>query len=106
MPNRFDVINSSKKWNSVLANTSRGEFYLSFKSHFIIEPYLLRLKPINRMFITKLRLSNIRFPIETGRWRNIPIANRLCSKCTTGMIGDEFHYLFVCQCKEVVEIRN
>jgi len=58
------------------------------------------------MFITKLRLSNIKFPIETGRWRNIPRANRLCSKCTTGMIGDEFHYLFICQCKEAVEIRN
>jgi len=58
------------------------------------------------MFITKLRLSNIKFPIETGRWRNIPRANRLCSKCTTGMVGDEFHYLFICQCKEAVEIRN
>jgi hypothetical protein len=42
------------------------------------------------MFITKLRLSNVKFPIETVRWRNIPIANRLYSKCTTGMIGDEF----------------
>ena len=83
---------------------SRGQ--LSFKSNFIIEPYLLRLKPIHRMFITKLRLSNITFPIETGGWRNIPRANRLCSKCTTGMIGDEFHYLFICQSKEVVEIRN
>jgi len=58
------------------------------------------------MFITKLRLSNIRFPIETGGWINIPRANRLYSKCTTGKIGDEFHYLFICQCKEVVEIRN
>jgi hypothetical protein len=80
--------------------------YLSFKSHFIIEPYLLRLKPIHIMFITKLRLSNIKFPIDTGRWRNIPRANRLCSKCTIRMIGDEFHYLFICPCKEIVEIQN
>jgi uncharacterized protein YjbI with pentapeptide repeats len=29
------------------------------------------------MCITKLRLSNIKFQIETGRWRKIPIANRL-----------------------------
>jgi hypothetical protein len=50
--------------------------------------------------------NNTLFPIETVRWRNIPIANRLYSKCTTGMIGDEFHYLFICPCKEVVEIRN
>jgi hypothetical protein len=58
MSNRSYVINSSKKWNSVLSNKSRGELYLSFKSHFIIDPYLLRLKPIHRMFITKLRLSS------------------------------------------------
>ena len=58
------------------------------------------------MFITKPRLSNIKCSIETGRWRNIPRANRLYSKCTTGMIGDEFHYLFICQYKEAVEIRN
>ena len=38
------------------------------------------------MFITKLRLFNIKFPIETRRWRNKPRANRLCSKCTSGMI--------------------
>ena len=84
----------------------RGQLYLSFKNHFIIEPHLLRLKPIHRMFITKLLLSNIKCPIEIGRWRNIPRANRLCCKCTTGMINDEFHYLFICQCKEVTEIRN
>ena len=48
------------------------------------------------MFIAKLRLSNIKFPIETGRGGKIPRANRLCSKCTPGMLGDEFHYvLFV-----------
>jgi hypothetical protein len=75
-----------QKLNSVLADTSRGQSYLSFKSHFIIEPYLLRLKPINRMFITKLRLSNIKFPIETRRWRNIPRELIDCSKCITGMI--------------------
>ena len=48
---------------------------------------------------------NIKFLIKTGRWRNIPRTNRLCSKCTTGTIGDEFYYSLICQCK-VVEIRN
>jgi hypothetical protein len=51
-----------QKWNSVLSNTSKGQLYLSFKSHFIIEPYLLRLKPIHRMFITKLTIIQYKIP--------------------------------------------
>jgi hypothetical protein len=42
--------------------------------------------------------SNLRIPIETGRWYNIPkdeMAYTLCGQS----IGDEFHLLFVC-CNE------
>lgn len=67
-----------QKWNAELANTSRGLFYLSFKKEFIVEPYLLRLNLYQRSFITKLRLSNVKFPIETGRWKNIPRNSRIC----------------------------
>ena len=34
-----------------------------------MEPYLTRLTEVNRKFITKLRVNNIKFPIKTGRWR-------------------------------------
>jgi hypothetical protein len=82
----FRTYNKRAIFDDNMLDTSRGQSYLSFKSHFIIEPYLLRLKPMHTMFITKLRLFNIKFPIETERWRNIPRANRPCSKCTSGMI--------------------
>ena len=95
-----------QKWYADLASTSRGNFYLSFKQEFFIEPYLLRLKPFHRMYITQLRLSNFRFPIEIGRWRNIPRNDRECNKCRSGLIGDEYHYLFVCPCQDIVKFRD
>lgn len=95
-----------QKWNAELANTSRGQFYIKFKNEFRLEPYLLRLKPQHRFILTKFRLSNLKFPIETGRWTNIPRDNRICTKCQSGEVGDEYHYLFKCECIEIVQLRN
>jgi hypothetical protein len=67
-----------------------------------MEPYLTRLTEVHRKFITKLRVNNLKFPIETGRWRNI----RICQKCSLSLIGDEFHCLFVCNCHDILELRN
>jgi hypothetical protein len=53
---------------------------------------------VHRKFITKLRVNNIKFPIETGRWRNINRIDRIGQKCSLSLIGDEFHYLFVYNC--------
>jgi hypothetical protein len=49
----------------------------------------------------KLQTSNLRLPIETGRWYNIPREDRKCNG-----IGDEFHILFLCENEIVVILRN
>ena len=46
--------------------------------------------------LLKFRLSNHRLPVETGRWENTPLEDRKCILCRKYDIGDEFHYLFVC----------
>jgi hypothetical protein len=68
--------------------------------------YLTRLTEVHRKFITKLRVNNIKFPIETGRCRNINREDRICQKCSLSLIGDEFHYLFVCNSHDILELRN
>jgi hypothetical protein len=60
-----------QRWRGDIVNSSRGHFYSIFKQEFCMEPYLTRLTEVHRQFITKLRVNNIKFPIETGRWRNI-----------------------------------
>ena len=42
----------------------------------------------SRIWITKFRTSNLHLPIETGRWYNIPRAERICHLCKE-TIGDE-----------------
>lgn len=53
--------------------------------------------------LCKLRTSNHKFPVETGRWYNVLKGNRLCPFCQN-CIGDEYHYLFIC--KKFTEVRN
>ena len=40
--------------------------------------------------------ANHRLPTEVGRWENIPRSERKCYLCEDGVIGDEYHFLFVC----------
>jgi hypothetical protein len=57
-------------------NSSRGEFYSIFKKEFGLEKYLLRLPSHYSVWITKLRTSNLKLPIEVGRWYGIPKEKR------------------------------
>jgi hypothetical protein len=52
-----------QKWYNLIATSSRGNLYGQFK----IEKYLLNLHPSERALITKLRCSNLKIPVETGR---------------------------------------
>ena len=36
-------------------------------------------------------------PNVTGRYTNTPYEDRICTLCQTQDIGDEFHYLFICE---------
>ena len=40
--------------------------------------------------------TNHKFPIEQGRYKNIPREQRICNLCCNNLVVDEFHYLFVC----------
>jgi hypothetical protein len=44
-----------------------------------------------------MRLSAHNLSIEKGRHMSIPRHERFCNICKTGVIEDEFHFLFHCQ---------
>ena len=95
-----------QKWYSDIENSSRGQFYMMFKRDFGLEKYLTVLKKNRRKQISLLRCSNVKFPIETGRWNNTPRIERYCTLCASRQIGDEFHYLFLCQNEHIQRIRT
>jgi hypothetical protein len=46
--------------------------------------------------LCKFRTSCIKIPVVTGRFNNIDRMDRLCTLCNIDDIGDEFHYIFIC----------
>ena len=86
-------------WFSQMNNSTRAELYESFKNEFKLEPYLLRI------YMSKFRCSNVKFPIEIGRWTNITQHERICRFCQVH-IGSEFHFLFVHKHPQITALRH
>ena len=61
-----------------------------------MEDYLTILPKSMYITFAKFRTGNHRFPIEVGRCQNIELAERKCTLCNTGDIGNEMHYLLIC----------
>ena len=52
-----------------------------------------------------MKVCNTKFPIETGRWRNVPRNDRICPLCKAGL-GDVYHYICKCTNCEVKDLRG
>ena len=80
-----------------VTSSSKGKNYNLFKQDLNFENYLIKLDRKHCSSLLKFRLSNHRLPVEAGRWENTPLVeDRKCTLCSKHDIGDEFHYLFVC----------
>jgi len=69
----------------------------SIKDRFSMSSYLTsNICSVYKRAIAKVRLCAHKFPIETDRYMNVPLIERVCTLgCKT--IGDEKHYLFDCE---------
>ena len=86
-----------QRWNQQLSNSSKGLNYSLYKSEFSLEEYLNILPRNKYLPLIKYRTANHYLPIETLRWQSIDVSERKCRLCNAQDIGDEFHYLFVCE---------
>ena len=64
------------------------------KENICFEKYLIKIPYNLRIWITKLRTSNLEILIETGRWRNIPVEERICNICNENIETNFIIYLF------------
>ena len=53
---------------------------------------------------SKLLKHILPLEIEVGRFRNIPVENRLCKCCDNNVVENEFH--FVCECVRYADLRT
>ena len=49
-----------------------------------------------------MRTSSHKLMIEKGRYLKVPRNNRLCTKCSLGVVEDEEHALLVCPAHELI----
>ena len=78
----------------------KHQMYAEIKTKNEFENYL-EIENMNiRKAITKMRTSSDKFPIETGRYENKERSDRICPLCCNG-IGDEQHYIFDCDNKDI-----
>ena len=77
--------------------SSKGKIYDCIKPFFGREDFILLPLKIS-LPLLKLRTSNTRLPVEVGRWDHVPYLERKCLMCNSGVVGDEYHYIFKCDC--------
>ena len=82
------------------------DFYSNYKKVFKFEKYLDMLNKEKREIISRFRLSAHSFPIEKLRYKNIKREERICTICNLNEIGDEKHYLFKCDNKNIKRCRT
>ena len=83
-------------WKHSLCNSQKLEFYNVLKDSYTPSIYLdVTRKNPNRKTLVKLRISNHRLNIETGRYDKISRCDRICPVCSLD-IEDEIQFLFDC----------
>ncbi len=74
-------------------------FYKHFKETMSQENYVsFNLTPNERSILAQLRMGILPLSIETGRFINQPLEQRLCKLCNEEKIEDEWHFIFECSC--------
>jgi len=84
-------------WVALVESKPKLRFYKNFKLNIAEEKYVsLNLTPSERSLMAQIRSGTLPLEIETGRFRNVKIEERLCKLCTLNVTEDESHFIFEC----------
>ena len=71
--------------------------YAHFKTEHDIESYVkFNLEENQHLMLAQLRSGILPLHIETGRFSNKTLEDRLCTFCNSGEIENDTHFLFHC----------
>ena len=81
-------------WNSNFRNSKKLGLYDSIKENYELEDYLTSIRHFEqRRYFTKMRISNHKLAIETGRYIKLRTEERLCVFCNQNQVETEEHML-------------
>ena len=79
-------------------------YYNMYKYDKEREDYLgFNITRYQRSLMAQFRLGILPLEIEIGRFRNIPLGNRICKMCNSNVVEDEIHFL--CDCESYKDYR-
>ena len=92
--NWFENVNRAE---SLRGGSNKLRTYKGFKSTYETEMYLKVPMPFKvRQSFASLRCGTAPLRVETGRYENKPVNERLCELCDSGQIEDEIHFMTKC----------
>ena len=87
-------------------SSGKLDLYISLNPSFCLQPYIVEISNFKlRRSITKMRISDHKFPIETGRYDKKERNQRICPLCCEE-VGDEMHYMLSCQDADIKNARE
>ena len=85
------------QWKKDVASQSKLRFYRIFKDELNVEKFVTINLPIaHRSILSQLRYGILPLRVETGRYCNMPLNDRLCQFCDRREVESELHFLFYC----------
>ena len=89
--------NMAHSWKVGLQAKPKLRTYIKSKDVYETENYVKHSRNrLERSLLAQLRSGTLPLNIETGRFRNIDIENRICMLCNRNVIEDEIHFVIEC----------
>ncbi len=96
---------TEKTWKNTIQFKPKLRTYVKYKIDYKTEDYIrIRLGSIHRAILAEFRSGILPLRIETGRWKNENIEERVCLVCKENIVEDEYHSL--CICKRYDDVRQ
>ena len=88
---------NKQEWLENVHNKPKLRTYVLFKREFSLENYIkYHMHKRKRSLLSQFRLGILPLRIETGRYDNTPVNNRLCKLCVLNAVEDEYHFVMTC----------
>ena len=95
----------SQDWDINRYKSQKLRYYNLYKYEKGNENYLhLNISRYQRSILAQFRCGILPLQIEIGRYRDVPLCDRLCELCDDLSVEDEIHFL--CECSYYTEFRS
>ena len=85
------------KWKDEVASKPKLRTYIAIKDNVEVENYVKYCyNRQNRSLMAQIRCGILPLKIETGRYSNLPVEERLCDICNLGKVESEIHFMLEC----------